>query len=153
MIYWINKDLIKRLVGRFQLETTPRSASFPTQLTPVVVPVTNADELLADHKTIAETADISAASGWTILFTVPDNKRWTIIVLQRPTTTANTAAYLYRAATAIRHGFQILSTTNALEDCYRIVMNQGDRLEALNTNEGGDAARQFILYYEEEDAY
>lgn len=77
---WITVPLFEKLVQRFGLSVDKRNPT-DTLLSEIVVPVTSYDELLNIAKVYTVTVDLHAAGA--TLFTVPANKRWRIIELNK----------------------------------------------------------------------
>ena len=140
----------RRLLNRFSVE--PSKVPPTPELIPAVFPITNVDDLLKLPKVERVFADISAASGYTDYFTVPDNKRWTVYMLRQGPTSSNSKMRVYDPDTSEEFGITALQTAGEAV-FHKFPMNQRWKAQLANTGNGSDTNILMEILYEEEDAY
>jgi len=147
---WVNKEVTKRIVRRFQLEEQQREPGNPLFI-PVVLPTTNIDILLRVAKVAHSIQNLTAAAGtYKVYHTVPTGKRWEVIRFQRDDTNVATPMSM------VQGGLQLLikaASTTLAPDSLVLHMEAGDTLGLNTTGNVGDAAISLNLHFFEEDAY
>lgn len=129
---------------------------FPAAVKNLSVPavinlVSNIDNLLAEPDLHLETVDISAAASWLKLESVTMGKRWTLLGINKPATTANSSMRI----SGNGKSFKLMGEQTARHEAtnMRLPMKEGWQIQVLTTGDGGDNAREFAFFYEEEDSY
>lgn len=141
----------RRLTERFQLEATPAMPGEPPSVVPHLQPITNIDTLLTAIAVGASAYDISAGSGSTTIATVPNGKRWRLKYLSRTSSAAATTVNLDISGATLP--IILAATSGSLLFPIDFLMEEGDRILATNTGNGGDTAVTFRYLAEEEDAF
>lgn len=141
----------ERLYRRFSLEPFPAEGSQAAVET-TIQPVTDADELLRTHPYASSTLDLSGGAGsYVDVFTVPDNRRWRVLMLKKSDTTLTSRLRVY---TRLGVDFSLIAMTTAeVWFLHTFLLDQGDRIQARATGDSGDASRRFDIHYSEEEAY
>jgi hypothetical protein len=154
-IAYVSEYILKQLVKRYKLQTTPYDIKEHLTLPLVIQPVTLADDLLMTPVIPASVSkDISAAAGtYVAYFTVPDGKLWRLLLVSRPGTTANSRI-------GISNGINTSSLTNpstATEKWFaahdRFLLKPGWSVGMFTTGDGADSAIGVSVVYLEEDSY
>ena len=153
MAYVVNQyKILKRIRDRLDIRDPTAEDKPPTELSPVIIMVSDVDVLLREIELDSITVDISAASGYTTLATVPAGKRWLLHALKIPGTTAATSVIVATAAANVQ--ISASGTSYSLVQFHGgIPLKENWALQAANTNNGGDSSRNFGIIYEEEDAF
>jgi hypothetical protein len=127
----------------------------PLQLSPVIVGITNIDELLSVPKGQATDVDLSGtANSDNDVFTVPAGKRWKLRYVALAASIANSTLYVKTGGVRV---YISPSTTTRKEPFDKIagpiVLDQGDVVGTSNTGDIGDTAVSMYILYEEEDRF
>lgn len=142
-------EVFARLLNRYGIE--PDVIPQHPLLSRVIVPITNLDELAQDLSITSDTKDISAGSGVSEYFVVPDGKLWKIHLIDRPATAASSSLVFTIDGTNIKLDQQ--TAINFFHWPRGLPMKENTSIGMLNTGDGGDTARTLIVYYAEIDAY
>ena len=149
MVKKINKvRMIEKLRKRYDLEDFEPEVFAVQERALLVVDL---DEIAKDPKLDGITADLSPATGYYNLFTVPDDKEWYINAIFRPSTTAATQLSVWNRGLSETISLEIAGTTGGLIHLYGYRLEGGGRVRAANTGNAGDASRNFHIWYEEID--
>jgi len=143
-------EVYRRLYARYLLEPFPVEGS-QAWVSPVIVPVTNADELLASSQIVAQAEDISASAGvYVPYFTVPAGRRWLLTGLHKPATTATTRVLLRDTINNIN--LDISADQTGGENVLRLAMKMpaGWTVGLVTTGNAGDSARILTIMYDEQ---
>jgi hypothetical protein len=140
-------NIIQSLKDRFSIlsEYYLKKLSIP----PFVFLTSSVDEPLIEIKIATNTDDISGATGSTTFFTVPTGKRWKLIGAGQSDTTGSSALGISDGSTIF--WLSSSGTTGIKEPKLSIPMDTGWTVEALNTNNVADNARNAEIIYEESD--
>jgi len=151
--YLINQEIIPRLQDRFDLVAHP-TVQNPLLFYPAVMPITNFDELLREAKYVEVTGiDLSAAANTYVPFhTVPDGKRWIILLYTTSQTVANSSPGI-KEPNQSRFWIGAGGTTALYEWVTNLVLEEGWSIGRSTTGNGGDASENMGIYYIEEDSY
>lgn len=144
-------EVVKRLTNRFKLQ---ESGNAMLQLGDDVIPITSADELLKTPEIATASLNLTAASGRTVAFTVPANKRWRLWHIYRGGSTAQSSVGIQKADTTTFTTFSTTIGTAAVSvNSINYPMDTGWTIVMDNTNNGADSGVSCKILYEEEDAY
>lgn len=146
-----NREIDTRLVSRFQLADYPGVVN-PYALFRHIYPVTSIDTLLKTPKLDSHTADISGAVAPETYFTVPDGKRWTLVMARREATTGTSYISISDGTTVILLTESSSSAGRAVID-QPITLDEGWTIRMQKTNNGADSSIDLNICYEEEDAF
>lgn len=138
---WISRPILTRLIQEFYLQDQyPIDPNLALPLIKSVQPVYEVKELLSTLEIVTSTQDLSAAAGTYIPFhTIPSGERWEIIMLIRPTTTANTTLIISDGVAEM--GQEVAGLTTAFDLCRGFKLEAGWSIGLDTTGNGGDAAR------------
>ena len=148
----INKPaLIRRLTDRFGIE--PGVIAPYMNLLPMVVLVSNADELLAEAKIGYEAKNLTAAAGtFTSYFEVPTGKRWRLLHIWKAST-AGGSIFKIKERGGTARAWDAGLTADKIWELQGVKVDEGAQLGLDTTGNGGDTGIVMVLFYEEEDAF
>jgi len=149
-----NPEIVRRLSKRYGLEPGVIASLF--ELLPIVTPITNADELLADLVNAENsTLDLTGTAGTLVTaFTVPVGKLWRVRFVLTSTTVANSQwgwANLGGGIGLSYHAPQTAARYDFLSQ--PLVLPENWTLFRLATANAGDGAESMAIYRSEEDAF
>ena len=124
----IRFSLMDRLYRRYLLEPLPADQSMPLSVSPVVVPVIQADAVLVDPIFDDVTADISGG-GSVVFFTVPQNERWMLQWIFRSASSSNTKVTLDVVGAPNNQPLSSNGTTEQRIDARGMTLSTGDAIE------------------------
>lgn len=146
-MFIIDKDvLFTRLKDRFKLLNM--TMGFVAKLSPLVVPVTNFDDLARVSKVDGVSVNCSASAA--TCFTVPEGKRWRVKMIRRGGTTGSTYLSLISGSETV--GVTVLGTSSEVQ-WTDFPMQAGDYIQIENSGNGADTAINVAIIAEEEDLY
>jgi len=143
-------EVWRRLYARFLLEPMPAEGS-QAWVSPVITPVTDADDLLATPRIDSEAKDIQAAAGvYVPYFTVPTGRRWLLKGLRKPATTAITRVLLRDTINGVN--LDMSADQTAGENVLRLAvkMPAAWSIGLVTTGNAGDSNRTMTIMYEEQ---
>lgn len=137
-------DVWRRLYARFLLEPGPASGSRAEVLT-AIQPITDVDAIIAKAVVQRATFDLTGASGTFKGFTVPAGERWRPGLIHGEATTGNTHI---RARLHEEDGTPDTTLTITANDTNEknidvrgLILDEGDSIGWVNTQNAGDGAR------------
>lgn len=153
-------DLWRRLYTRFLIEPFPAGDAVPAVST-LIVPVTQADELLSEPRGFEETTEASAALAANLsIATVPAGNRWRLQTINVLRTSGDNTFSRFLIQDASRGGLSIAidtfaSVTGATLRLDTIIrMDEGDAVRILMDGAGVAASNMRVqLWLEEEAAF
>lgn len=149
-------ELFIRLFRRFLLEESSTVPSEPAGVSKVIVPITNADELVATYG-VKEGISAVTAQGLYQPLTVPAKKRWKVgfIMADRASGTFTVNRFYYSDVSENK-SLILYQTTGAVTIftyLYNLVMDEGDRIGVLVDSYTGAGNLECRAVIAEEDAY
>ena len=148
---WMNVQFLSRIAKRFKLDDIKRRAD-AFALIKTIQPITDADVLLRSAKIASKTADISAGTGTTVMFTVPKGKRWIVQLHVKSDTTDPRACQFFDGTTPVNFTVddanQVISTFSG-----GIALEEDWVVRSQNTGNAADNNRTDYIMYLEEDAF
>lgn len=152
-VLWINVKYIARIIKRFTLQVS-RQIPEAIPLLRLVVPVTQADELLLETKSQADDNDLSAAAGTYVpYFECPTGKRWILNRWRKGGTVANTRLSVKVDSASANHQYNLTGKTEEAEHFNGLKVKEGGSIGLSTTGDGGDTAISLTIFYEEEDSF
>lgn len=152
--FFVKATIMPRLRRRFLLSKVADVFKGSLMwLFPVVVAVTSADDLLKTYHLSEVTLDLDITPAYIDAFVVPPGKRWTVYGWQKSVTTGNTIMQLRDSTSGIVLLLIPSGSTQVLAHDKNLPMPEGWAIQMYGTDDIGDIARKFQLYYSEEDAY
>ena len=142
-------SLMTRLYSRYLLEPSPAEESYPLSVSPVIVPVIMADEVLVDPVMTDATEDLSGA-GTVTYFTVPSGERWRLQWIFRSATSANSRVALDPSSPGADQPISPNGTAELRIDVRGITLVAGDSVQMDATGSGGDSAVTLYISYDRE---
>jgi len=146
-------EILRRLVNRYGIEPLLTAGGF--LLSHVIVPITDADELLQTPGVANATTDISAAVVYLPIFVVPKGKRWRLLAIHRAGTTGTSRVRVTPAPglLAFRMGPGATGESTWFAGTDKHYVEEGGDVGMDTTNNGADTAIQCQVWYLEEDAH
>lgn len=146
MLEVLDKKVFARLISRLGLGDygLPIKASISEQ----ILPVTMVDDLLGDAKIEVSTQDLTGA-GLVVYFTVPAKRRWTLLFIQRASTTGTSQISIKSLVNAVE--LSDVGTSN--EYIYpgrKIQLEEGWLIRMAGTSNGADGAILMKIWIIEE---
>ena len=151
-MYTLRKpEFLRRITTRLGVE--PPAVGGDLLLSNVVVPIVSFDDLFLEGGVLRSAFDVSAASGYTTILLVPQGKRYKLVAYQKPLTSG---AGALRVQNGKAEGIPLFTATTGESNGWMsspVRLEEGWIIDFSNTNNGGDTARTFTIFYLEEDAY
>lgn len=143
----IRFSLMDRLYRRYLLEPLPAEQTMPLSVSPIVVPVIQADQVLLDPVYDDTTEDITGG-GFTVFFTVPANERWYLQWFFRSASSSNTKVSIDAVTAPNAQPVSRNGTTDERIDVRGMTMTTGDRI--LVDNDGATSSFSLLINYNRE---
>lgn len=139
--------LMDRLYSRYLLEPHPAGQNVQLSLSPVIVPVVQADAVLQTNGIDSDQAINLSGSGWVTIFTVPTNRKWELVIAHKG---ASAGATRFGIVVSGIRLFWIGSAAELDIDLRGITLAAGDYVQLDGTGQGGDTDISLELYRKEE---
>lgn len=143
-------SLWTRLTQRFALEAQPNMGPPVPSVATMIVPVTDADQLVKDPLARASSENLTAGAGSYVPYqTVPVNERWYVYFLRRGASTGTTLITITYGG-AGPYSFTMADTAGSLLHLGGMRFAAGDTLGMVTTGNGADTAIPLSVWYERE---
>jgi len=146
-------DVWSRLYNRFSLE--PHPAGVGPSVSKTIVPVTQADLLLAQPQGRTAVANLTAASGtYVAMHTVPKGERWHVTHVLRGGTDSVTSIHVLGLEPSPGTLLALTADGTAPERLtVSFILDEGDSMGLLTTGGAGDTARNLTILYSKEESF
>lgn len=143
----------QRLYTRFTLEPAPVLGS-QAAVSTVIVPVTQVDALLEVRVAGLATLDLDVAGAILIAgYTVPAGKRARLLYGRKGTTTASTTISATIGGVTLILSDAATAGVFLANGAENIILDEGDILGVISTDDVGDGARQFMFVVMESESF